>query len=947
MTGYKTQPTILIKNVETYPLEEVLPAKWHQGYGNAPGTKKRPATRQDDANLWWKTALIAGAYTWQRARGKAADLLATDMTPEAKAAALTAVVAKVEAGPQRGPETPLQESLRAYGRRQSLNTMQLGERLGTSQSSVSRFLLGKPMAATSVEEMEERVTALLAAEAEGEGEGEAEAEARPKLRRLMTATGVEAMEERVTAPLAAEAEAEAEGEAEAEAEARPSLRSVLIAAKATAKARAVTPADAARNLAEAEAAAEVRLIAAKAKAMAKAKATAKARAPADAAWNLGFVEAERTATDCRSQKAAGEAARDMFHRGGSPDEQREAARLAAEGGECRAAEEKAAADAEEEKARALASTACGGEGSTGSTQSMTGPSAVLLLESMETHLDRTSRYRTLGKLRKKCLDLLREAAADAAETGPPWAVGSALHVLAAVSCGDGLGWRLASLLSFCAPVASDFAALEGVRTDERWCLLVRDAAGKLISKLMCEQQTHALRERQGQPALAGTPQLWADALKANDSQMDVEMAHAVTQLMSSSCFGPDDCESEITRGTIAQAIEAGTCPALVSCYLFESSAGRAALEETLRGYHRNVTSGVPPSAAGRAQRLQLIGHVLVDVGRLRVYGYSQPNGQSFVRHWLQQAVEAATAVTAVASPRRVLLKISELEIYFQIFAVIDGVLVIHSNDSASGSGWLEPNPVREGGGDGCTSAHPYGHPGGPTLALTVAFGAPPAPPHNMTPDLELALGGQLLHRAATATSPADQQSLLMSRRTMGMGQLWDEVVAPAFGCTSETQCHLLDSAGDRGLYPRMTDALSPVLYTLELATATLYLPPAGLFQRVSAYQRDSDVFSDPRQAEADHIWGPASRLVYHDGHAGNPDYMRRVSWTDSPWGNLLASAVEPCSKPKRPRLAATLPVVGGVGGGGDGGGGGDDGSDGGDGGGGGGAAAAAGSPETT
>ena len=188
MTGHKTQPTILIKNVETYPLEEVLPCVRGRGRGNAPGTKKRPATRQDDANLWWKTALIAGAYTWQRARGKAADLLATDMTPEAKAAALTAVVAKVEAGPQRGPETPLQESLRAYGRRQSLNTMQLGERLGTSQSSVSRFLLGKPMAATSVVEMEERVTALLAAEAEAEGEGEAEVEARPKLRRSHSTT---------------------------------------------------------------------------------------------------------------------------------------------------------------------------------------------------------------------------------------------------------------------------------------------------------------------------------------------------------------------------------------------------------------------------------------------------------------------------------------------------------------------------------------------------------------------------------------------------------------------------------------------------------------------------------------------------------------------------------------------------------------------------------------
>ena len=257
--------------------------------------------------------------------------------------------------------------------------------------------------------------------------------------------------------------------------------------------------------------------------------------------------------------------------------------------------------------------------------------------------------------------------------------------------------------------------------------------------------------------------------------------------------------------------------------------------------------------------------------------------------------------------------------------------------------------MREGGGDGCASGHAYGHAGGPTVALTVAFGAPPAPPHNVTPDGELALGGQLLHRRARATSPADQQSLLMSRSTVGMGRLWDEVVAPALGCTPETQCHLLDSAGDRGLYPRMTDPLSPVLYTLELATATLYFQPAGVFQRVSAYKGDSDVFSDPRQAEADRMWGPASRLVYHDGHAGDLDYMRPISWTDSPWGNLLASAVEPRSKPKRPRLAATLPVVGGVGGGGDGGSG-EGGGEGGEGGGGegcGGTAAAEGLPERT
>ena len=85
-------------------------------------------------------------------------------------------------------------------------------------------------------------------------------------------------------------------------------------------------------------------------------------------------------------------------------------------------------------------------------------------------------------------------------------------------------------------------------------------------------------------------------------------------------------------------------------------------------------------------------------------------------------------------------------------------------------------------------------------------------------------------------------------------------MGPAFGCTALTQCELLDSAGDRGLYPHMTDALSPMLYTLEFPTPTRYRLLAGVHQRVSAYQGDSSVFSDPRHAEADRIWGlvPAS-----------------------------------------------------------------------------------------
>ena len=46
-----------------------------------------------------------------------------------------------------------------------------------------------------------------------------------------------------------------------------------------------------------------------------------------------------------------------------------------------------------------------------------------------------------------------------------------------------------------------------------------------------------------------------------------------------------------------------------------------------------------------------------------------------------------------------------------------------------------------------------------------------------------------------------------------------------------TQCELLDSAGDSGLYPHMTDALSPMLYTLEFPTPTRYRLLAGVSAR--------------------------------------------------------------------------------------------------------------------
>ena len=510
---------------------------------------------------------------------------------------------------------------------------------------------------------------------------------------------------------------------------------------------------------------------------------------------------------------------------------------------------------------------------------------------------------------KQGLDLVREAAAAAAEARQSWAAEDALRVLVRVPCAPGLGWRLASLLRYCAPARTDLASLEGVRTDKQRCLLVRNAAGERISVLMRALQTQALRDRQGLPAVAGTPRLRPAALTEGDRAADESMAQIAAQLMRCDCFRPGGTEGEITSETILQAGEA--CPELVRHYVIDSPAGRCALEETQRGYHRNVNEmAMSAEAAGRTQRLQLIGHTLVDVGRLRVYGYSDPNGPSLLRHWLQQAGDAIAATTTAPPPRRVLLEITELEIYFQIWAVMAQRLRIISDEPASGGGWLEPNPARDGGGDGLASAHAYGHPGGPTLALTANFGAPPAPPLDVTPSGEVALGGQLLHRGARAASLPDQLALLMPLATVGMGQLWDLVATPAFGRPSRAeQCDLLDTAGDRGVYPNLTHALSPVLYAFELPTPTLQR--SLVYRRVSAYEGGSGARSHPRQARAVRVWGEASRLQYHHGHPGDPCYMTLVSWTVSPWGNLLAAGRSSgaCAATAAAPAAAELPAM--------------------------------------
>ena len=124
---------------------------------------------------------------------------------------------------------------------------------------------------------------------------------------------------------------------------------------------------------------------------------------------------------------------------------------------------------------------------------------------------------------KHCLDLLREAAAAAAEARQSWPAAVGLRVLATVPCKHGLGWRLASMLSCCAPARTDLAPLEGVRADQQRCVLVRNAAGELVSVLRCAEQLERLEQL--------LPPCGVDfgALKA--------------QLLEPPARGDDDCEA--------------------------------------------------------------------------------------------------------------------------------------------------------------------------------------------------------------------------------------------------------------------------------------------------------------------------------------------------------------------------------------------------------------------
>ena len=124
---------------------------------------------------------------------------------------------------------------------------------------------------------------------------------------------------------------------------------------------------------------------------------------------------------------------------------------------------------------------------------------------------------------KHCLDLLREAAAAAAAAaGQSWAAADGLGVLAAVPRAHGVGGPLARLLRCCAPARTDLAPLEGVRADTQRSLLVRNAAGELVSVLRCAEQLERLEQL--------LPPCGVDfgALKA--------------QLLEPPARGDDDCE---------------------------------------------------------------------------------------------------------------------------------------------------------------------------------------------------------------------------------------------------------------------------------------------------------------------------------------------------------------------------------------------------------------------
>ena len=191
---------ILISAVDTLPLEEDVCRKFGEGRHQAvSATKKRLAVRQADDETWWRGSRTGEGFFWVPAKGDAAALLAAQETPEAKAAAKSAVVATAK--PQV-EATPVKGEFRAYQQDKGLTQLKLGQLLGLLQAWTSRWVNGEllwpngtRLSTDDVAAMDERVAEALLVLLGGGSSAEVEAQ-----------------------PMEAEAEAEAEAEVKVEVE---------------------------------------------------------------------------------------------------------------------------------------------------------------------------------------------------------------------------------------------------------------------------------------------------------------------------------------------------------------------------------------------------------------------------------------------------------------------------------------------------------------------------------------------------------------------------------------------------------------------------------------------------------------------------------------------------------------------------------------------------------
>ena len=410
----------------------------------------------------------------------------------------------------------------------------------------------------------------------------------------------------------------------------------------------------------------------------------------------------------------------------------------------------------------------------------------------------------------------------------------------------------------------------------------------LLRDMQDRRDAADLRGRMGQPPPTGTPVLNTAALAVADSQADAEAAVMVRQLLCFECF---DSQPFVSAQAILRAYRTRQCSEVLARYWIQCPAGQAALEETQQGFRHNVLEmGMPVQTAGRAQRVQLVVSALVHIGRLRVYGFPAGAQPDAVRHWLLQTLAAATSQPP---PLRVLLRLTEVEFYLQLHALIMvhsddptkppwAELQIFSEDPASDVNWRKFMAYRDAAGAGALAAHRYGHPGEPTHGLSANIAGPPPPPLDRTREGKPGTGGQILFRGAEALSEADQRALRMPSLKLGMTDLHDYLFMAGCGRTLENHQDLVDKAGSSGRYPSAIDASSPMLFTLMLGTPSLYLEPApGVYQRVTSYP-PSDATTVP-----DAIWGEGSLLFPHGGNAGNIRHMRKASWITTPWGNVI------------------------------------------------------------